>query len=79
MSRYRLEKLGVGGPPHGFVIHAPDGHPIYDINPQSIVRELNRLQDNLDTLEHQITVLLGRCQPIQSGDLIEDKWWEAKP
>lgn len=64
MSRYKYTKLKNLGPAHGFIIHTPDNRNLRDINPQFIVRELNRLNDRikhlielgLETSEYGLTI-----------------------
>lgn len=81
MSRYQLEKLRVGGPHNGFVIHAPDDHTMYDTNPQSIVRELNRLLDRIKRLEEAGDVCLDMS--FRGMHVMAERNWrkakEAKP
>ena len=51
MSRYKYTKLRNLGPVHGFMIHTPDDRKLKDTHPQTIVRELNRLNDRIKRLE----------------------------
>ena len=51
MSRYKSTKLRNLGPVHGFLIHTPDDRQLKDTHPQTIVRELNRLNDHIKRLE----------------------------
>ena len=51
MSRYKYTKLRNLGPVHGFLIHTPDDRKLKDVNPQFIVRELNRMADRINRLE----------------------------
>ena len=79
MSRYQLEKLRVGGPHNGFVIHAPDDHTMYDTNPQSIVRELNRLLDRIKRLEEAGDDLyVGWGSERNNKDKYLENWIQAK-
>ena len=51
MSLYKYTKLRNLGPVHGFLIHTPDDRKLKDVNPQFIVRELNRMADSIKRLE----------------------------
>ena len=51
MSRYKYTKLLKLGPVDGFMIHTPDDRKLKDTHPQTIVRELNRLNDRIKRLE----------------------------
>ena len=51
MSRYKYTKLMKLGPVDGFIIHTPDDRKLKDTHPQTIVRELNRLNDRIKRLE----------------------------
>ena len=51
MKRYKYTKLMKLGPVDGFIIHAPDDRELKDTHPQTIVRELNRLNDRIKRLE----------------------------
>ena len=51
MSRYKSTKLWSMGPVDGFMIHTPDDRKLKDTHPQTIVRELNRLNDRIKRLE----------------------------
>ena len=53
MSRYKSTKLRNLGPAHGFLIHTPDDRKLKDVNPQFIVRELNRMADRIKRLEEE--------------------------
>ena len=53
MSRYKYTKLLKLGPVDGFIIHAPDDRKLKDTHPQTIVRELNRLNDRIKQLEEE--------------------------
>jgi hypothetical protein len=53
MSRYKYTKLRNLGPVHGFLIHTPDNRKLKDVNPQFIVRELNRMADRINKLEEE--------------------------
>ena len=53
MSRYKYTKLRNLGPVHGFLIHTPDDRKLKDVNPQFIVRELNRMADRINKLEEE--------------------------
>ena len=48
MKRYESEKLWSMGPVDGFMIHTPDDRKLKDTHPQTIVRELNRLNDEIE-------------------------------
>ena len=57
MNRYKHTKLKNLGPVHGFIIHTPDDWELKDTHPQSIVRELNRLNDRIKRLEEAVEVI----------------------
>ena len=57
MSRYKSTKLRNLGPVHGFLIYAPDDRKLKDTNPQTIVRELNRLNDEMEEKRKDIVYL----------------------
>ena len=51
MKRYKYTKLLKLGPVDGFMIHTPDDRKLKDTHPQTIVRELNRLNDRIKRME----------------------------
>ena len=53
MKRYKYTKLLKLGPVDGFLIHTPDDRKLKDTHPQTIVRELNRLNDRIKRLEEE--------------------------
>ena len=53
MSRYKYTKLRNLGSVHGFLIHTPDDRKLKDVNPQFIVRELNRMAERIKRLEEE--------------------------
>ena len=70
MSRYKYTKLRNLGPVHGFLIHTPDDRKLKDVNPQFIVRELNRMADRINKLEEEndamrADLLLWREQEVK--------------
>ena len=70
MSRYKYTKLRNLGPVHGFLIHTPDDRKLKDVNPQFIVRELNRMADRINKLENEndamrADLLLWREQEVK--------------
>lgn len=58
---YTYTKLMKLGPVDGFIIHTPDDRQIKDTHPQTIVRELNRLNDRIKRLE-------------EAGNELHDGW-----
>ena len=48
MKRYKYTKLMKLGPVDGFMIHTPDDRKLKDTHPQTIVRELNRLNIEIE-------------------------------
>ncbi len=60
MSRYKYTKLSNLGPVHGFLIHTPDDRKLKDVNPQFIVRELNRLNDRINKLEEKLMHVMNK-------------------
>ena len=57
MSRYKSTKLRNLGSVHGFIIHAPDDRKLKDTHPQTIVRELNRLNVEIEEKRKDIVYL----------------------
>ena len=57
MKRYESEKLWSMGPVDGFIIHTPDDRQLIDTHPQTIVRELNRLNDEMEEKRKDIVYL----------------------
>ena len=57
MKRYKYTKLRNLGPVHGFLIHTPDDRKLKDTHPQTIVRELNRLNDEMEEKRKDIVYL----------------------
>ena len=51
MKRYKIERLKVSGPIYGFLIHTPRGKTMRDIYPNTIAKELNRLNNRIKRLE----------------------------
>ena len=75
MKRYESEKLWSMGPVDGFIIHTPDDRQLIDTHPQTIVRELNRLNDRIKRLEEAGDALAN----TQTYDLLETvNWRKAK-
>ena len=84
MKRYESEKLWSMGPVDGFIIHTPDDRQLIDTHPQTIVRELNRLNDRIKRLEEAGDAMTnciacgcndGGCTTCRG---YEDKWVKAK-
>ena len=63
MSRYKYTKLLKLGPVDGFMIHTPDDRKLKDTHPQTIVRELNRLNDRIKRLEEAGDAMFENCDP----------------
>ena len=57
MKRYKYTKLLKLGPVDGFLIHTPDDRKLKDTHPQTIVRELNRLNDEIEEKRKDIVYL----------------------
>lgn len=68
MSRYKTEQLRVSGPVRGFLIHTPSGKTIRDLYPQTLVRELNRLNDHIKRIENAIRKTLDKNRHLADGD-----------
>ena len=68
MSRYKTEQLKVSGPVRGFLIHTPSGKTIRDLYPQTLVRELNRLNDHIKRIENAIRKTLDKNRHLADGD-----------
>ena len=77
MKRYESEKLWSMGPVDGFIIHAPDDRELKDTHPQTIVRELNRLNDRIKRLEEAGDYLCAAAAFLGWHDKI-DEWNKAK-
>jgi len=57
MSRYKYTKLLKLGPVDGFLIHTPDDRKLKDTHPQTIVRELNRLNVEIEEKRKDVVYL----------------------
>lgn len=57
MKRYKIEKLLKLGPVDGFIIHTPDGRKLKDTHPQTIVRELNAANVEMNEKRKDIVYL----------------------
>jgi hypothetical protein len=68
VSRYKTEQLRVSGPVRGFLIHTPSGKTIRDLYPQTLVRELNRLNDHIQRIENAIRKTLDKNRHLADGD-----------
>ena len=79
MKRYKYTKLLKLGPVDGFMIHTPDDRKLKDTHPQTIVRELNRLNDRIKRLEEAGDAMVneGWNEPHLAGEWRKAK--EAKP
>ena len=69
MSRYKYTKLLKLGPVDGFMIHTPDDRKLRDTHPQTIVRELNRLNQRIKRLEGAGDALLWYFRIKNTGDI----------
>ena len=86
MSRYKYTKLRNLGPVHGFLIHTPDDRKLKDVNPQFIVRELNRMADKIKRLEEAGDAVAAIIGPPGSAhwadenqvDAAWNNWTKAK-
>ena len=74
MKRYESEKLWSMGPVDGFIIHTPDDRKLKDTHPQTIVRELNRLNDRIKRMEEAGDEMAAYCEV--EGDVFE--WRKSK-
>ena len=52
----------------GFLIHTPSGKTIRDLYPQTLVRELNRLNDHIKRIENAIRKTLDKNRHLADGD-----------
>jgi len=68
VNRYKTEQLRVSGPVRGFLIHTPSGKTIRDLYPQTLVRELNRLNDHIKRIENAIRKTLDKNRHLADGD-----------
>jgi hypothetical protein len=57
VKRYESEKLWSMGPVDGFIIHTPDDRQLIDTHPQTIVRELNRLNVEIEEKRKDVVYL----------------------
>ena len=74
MSRYKSTKLSNLGPVHGFLIHTPDDRKLKDVNPQFIVRELNRMADRINKLEEKLMHVMNKHAMLVADVVLnEDK------
>ena len=86
MSRYKSTKLSNLGPVHGFLIHTPDDRKLKDVNPQFIVRELNRMADKIKRMEEAGDAVAAIIGPPGSAhwadenqvDAAWNNWTKAK-
>ena len=86
MSRYKYTKLRNLGPVHGFLIHTPDDRKLKDTHPQTIVRELNRLNDRIKRMEEAGDAVAAIIGPPGSAhwadenqvDAAWNNWTKAK-
>ena len=86
MKRYESEKLWSMGPVDGFMIHTPDDRELKDTHPQTIVRELNRLNDRIKRLEEAGDAVAAIIGPPGSAhwadenqvDAAWNNWTKAK-
>ena len=86
MKRYKYTKLRNLGPVHGFLIHSPDDRKLKDVNPQFIVRELNRMADKIKRMEEAGDAVAAIIGPPGSAhwadenqvDAAWNNWTKAK-
>jgi hypothetical protein len=81
VKRYKIERLKVSGPIYGFLIHTPRGKTMRDIYPNTIAKELNRLNNRIKRLEEGGGLALGYASKgdFESADEVWRKAKEAKP
>ena len=65
MKLYKYTKLPKLGPVDGFLIHAPDDRKLRDTHPQTIVRELNRLNVEMDEKRKDIVYLATEKEKLE--------------
>ena len=65
MKRYKYTKLMKLGPVDGFIIHTPDDRKLKDTHPQTIVRELNRLNVEMDEKRKDIVYLAAEKAKLE--------------
>ena len=65
MKRYKYTKLMKLGPVDGFMIHTPDDRKLKDVYPQTIVRELNRLNVEMDEKRKDIVYLATEKEKLE--------------
>ena len=82
MKLYKYTKLPKLGPVDGFLIHAPDDRKLRDTHPQTIVRELNRLNVEMDEKRKDIVYLATEKEKLEerikrleeAGDKLRWAW-----
>ena len=57
MKRYKLNPIIIAPPNKGFLIQTPTGKTLFDTRPQGIVRELNRLNAEIERLTNKAAQL----------------------
>jgi hypothetical protein len=63
VKRYKIERLKVSGPIYGFLIHTPSGKTMRDTYPNTITKELNRLNNRINQLEEAGDALCENSNP----------------
>jgi hypothetical protein len=64
VKRYKIEQLRVSGPIYGFLIHTPSGKTMRDIYPNTIAKELNRLNNRIKRLEEGLGCVVVSCNHL---------------
>ena len=65
MRRYKYTKLLKLGPVDGFMIHTVDDRKLIDTHPQTIVKELNRLNDEMEEKRKDIVYLATEKEKLE--------------
>jgi hypothetical protein len=84
VKRYKTEQLRVSGPIYGFLIHTPSGKTMRDIYPNTIAKELNRLNNRIKRLEKAgdlLTCMICRQDDYgsyQDEENAVNSWLKAK-
>ena len=79
MKRYKYTKLLKLGPVDGFMIHTPDDRKLKDTHPQTIVRELNRLNDRIKRLKEALDLVRPHCDSVHHSKKHQHQYGEPCP
>jgi hypothetical protein len=77
VKRYKIERLKVSGPIYGFLIHTPRGKTMRDIYPNTIAKELNRLNNRIKRLEEALESIREYWNRDNNNRALVDACWYA--